>query len=116
MDLEKERLHSSQLDFELKDLRQQMGLKNQELDRNMAEKMKLNFELKEINRDRLDILSKQEKDLVSFPHFLNKKKIPEYNSKRHEVESLKSEIMGLKNEMKTYECNRQEYYFLLSKI
>jgi hypothetical protein len=69
MDLEKERLHGSQLDFELKDLRQQMGLKNQELDRNMAEKMKLNFELKEINRDRLDIISKQEKDLVSFTFF-----------------------------------------------
>lgn len=98
MDLEKERLHISQLDFELKDLRQQMGLKNQELDRMMAEKMKLNFELKETNRDRLDILTKQEKDLI-----------PEYNSKRHEVESLKSEILGLKKEMETYECNRQEF-------
>jgi hypothetical protein len=73
MDLEKERLHGSQIDFELKDLRQQMGLKNQELDRNMAEKMKLNFELKEINRDRLDILSKQEKDLVSFHLFKTNK-------------------------------------------
>ena len=72
MDLEKERLHISQLDFELKDLRQQMGLKNQELDRMMAEKMKLNFELKETNRDRLDILTKQEKDLVSFLFSNNK--------------------------------------------
>jgi len=39
MDLEKERLRFSQNEFELKDIRQQLELKNQELERNLSEKM-----------------------------------------------------------------------------
>lgn len=46
MDLEKERLKASQTNFELKDLRQQLELKSQELDRNMTEKMSLAYEVK----------------------------------------------------------------------
>lgn len=66
MELEKERLRTSQLNFEVDDLKQQISIKSHELERLMNEKLKLNMELNESNRDKVDSHSKQDKPLVFF--------------------------------------------------
>lgn len=64
----------------------------------MDEKLKLNSELNDVNRDKFDIISKQEKELM-----------PEYQSLKVENETLADKIILLQKEIDTYEVNRQEF-------
>lgn len=98
MDLEKERLTNGQIDFELQDVRQQLQIKNQEMSRIMDEKIRLNSELSEVNRDKLEIISKQEKNFI-----------PEFHKQKMESDRLQDRLITMQKEIDTYEINRQEF-------
>ena len=90
MDMEKERLRFSQIDFHLKDMQQKFDLKDQEVDKLMKEKISLSHELKDVSQEKLDLITKYQKGLI-----------PELGDVKDTNIKLKDQVSYLEKELKT---------------